>query len=157
MWNVDTDGYYSATNRKYLQVAWIGTKTKKEEYLEFQAALSIAKYLDRILIGPIFKCKRGNTSIDCPLYAYIGDVDRQPEHKFSVYNDLREHYFLLHPLVPESVRQSTTNIFYAKNDSSVTLEAIDKFDMFKHFQISCTHWNSIKKFINFNYIKSLQV
>ena len=136
MWNVDNGGYYSAKDRKYLQVAWIGQNTKKSQELEYKAALSLSKALNRILIAPMFECHIDvGLPNDCPLYQWMGNPEITQEDKFKVYHNLREHYFLLHPLVPKSVSQSTSDIFFAQSDSTLTSYAINNFNLFKHFQI----------------------
>ena len=89
----------------------------------------------------MFSCDGRRDRFECPLYKLIGDPDKIPEDKFQVYDNLREHYFLLHPLVPKSVSQSTSDIFFAQKDSSVTFDAINRFDLFKHFQINCQEKN----------------
>ena len=152
MWNADSNGYYSAKDQKYLQAAWIGVKNKKEQLAEFNAALSLASSLNRTLVAPMFSCRGKHRHFECPLYKLIGDPDRISEDKFKVYDGLREHYFLLHPLVPKSVSQSTSDVFFAQKDSSVTSDAINVLDLFKHFQISCQenkdcfkkHFNAIR-------------
>ena len=135
LWNVDTDRYYSSTDRKYLQVAWFGSKSREEVKSQFQAALSLSKALNRTLIAPMFQCKtKGGQTADCALYRWTGVVHNFP---VNLYDGLREHKFLLHPLVPKSVSQSTTNIFYVLDDMGARYHALQQVDMFKHFQISC--------------------
>ena len=127
-------------------MAWFGRKSREEDKSQFQAALSLSKALNRTLIAPMFQCTTNATrKVDCALYQWIGDVRKLPH---NLYDGLREHYFLLHPLVPKSVSQSTTNIFYVLNDTeATTADVLKNIDMFKHFQIYCQGNISCQQYI----------
>ncbi len=114
MWMVDQDGYYSSPDRKYLTYDnpfhWeSGEETIKQELTALKNALHVCVILNRTLILPSFNCSMcegnaicTNTPGRCTLNTYI---------RISAFNayfgDMyREHTFLNHPKVPQSIKDS---------------------------------------------------
>ena len=94
LWWNDEKQYYSSTTRKYLtfQIPVGISKQKQEEMLN--RALEICAIMNRTLILPRFYDGRKETAL-----AHIVDVN-----KFSAVYEYRESTYLLHPLVPSSIK-----------------------------------------------------
>ena len=102
-WMYDKDTYYTSTTNKYLAYE---NPTPKDEKTSAQVqiarltrALSLGYILERIVILPTFYIKNNAKS----LFSLIGikSFDAQFDGAY------REHSFLTHPLVPDSIKAST--------------------------------------------------
>ncbi len=111
MYDGDHDQYYTNINRKYLtyenalMTPWASNFSLHEKEA-LMNALSIGHMLNRIVILPSFHCS-DDVSL-CPLnsHIYISNFD----DIFS--GDYREHSFLRHPLVPETIKNNLSNMYY---------------------------------------------
>ncbi len=114
LWDVDVDRYYSDPTRKYIAygnpVDFGGKGTVKEEEAALKTALSLGYLLNRTVILPTFHChgcKYGackNKRQLCGFNTFfrISTFDKQFRNAY------REHVFLQHRKVPDSVKKSRT-------------------------------------------------
>ena len=110
LWQVDTDGYYSDSNRKYLSfdnpLDFGPELTLQYETNALKTALLIGHLLNRTVILPTFHCYGckyaacNNTKKHCALNTYYKMTDFE-EQLSGLY---REHVFLQHKKVPVSVK-----------------------------------------------------
>ena len=112
MWMNDGTGYYSDAQHKYLKYEnpIMSPASKKQGQLEIRAlvnAFAIGEILNRTVILPTFTCGK-NTSLGCPLNSLfsVQDFDR------AVGDGYREHVFLKHPKVPQTVKSSVSPMYY---------------------------------------------
>ena len=123
MWLVDDNGYYSSTTRKYLKYnnPYV-SGTGRGKALELEAlrnALSIGYLLNRTVILPAFHCHETRDRIctrndqECSLlnHYHVATFDQ------FFTNSYREHVFLSHDLVPETIRQSQSKTFFIETES----------------------------------------
>lgn len=104
-WMVDTDGYYSDPNRKYLVYANDAKLTYMAERDSLKTALLIGNLLNRTVILPTFSClgcvygacKVASKRCSFNTHFKIASFDRYYEGRY------REHVFLQHPLVPKTI------------------------------------------------------
>ena len=115
LWVVDTNGYYSDPNRKYLSydnpIDW-GESTRDIEVATLKRALQIGHVLNRTVILPAFTCR-----------GCLGGACKTPTNKCSLNTHLRisvfdgkfkglyrEHLFLSNPKVPKSIKTSVSPV-----------------------------------------------
>ena len=99
-WNYDADGYYSSTKARYITYTSNPSYNKEHQLHQLKMALLVGQILNRIVILPKFYCKLDK---ECALHIFLDIM--QFDHIFGdVY---REHSFLSHKLVPQSVKLST--------------------------------------------------
>ena len=141
MWMVDNNGYYSSNSSKYLVYNNLLRlqATDANQALEIEAlksALAIGKVLNRKVILPAFGCDNcpyeacKTSSGKCRLHTYI----RIKTLDKTFPDSYREHMFLKHPKVPESVKNSQSPVYLIespfasqhKNDPTLRLLNIDK-------------------------------
>lgn len=128
MWQVDSKGYYSDPTRKYLTydnpVDFGPNLTLRHETEALKTALDIGHLLNRTLILPAFHCygcKYGacrNKKKTCALNTF---------YKIAVFDkyfkdSYREHVFLSHPKVPESVKNRQSPRFFIASKASEDLK-----------------------------------
>ncbi len=124
MWYLDTDGYYSNTKAKYVafENSWF-FPNKSQETRALENAFFIGHVLNRIVILPKFFChickKKPCPEIPdgpplCAAHARyrVKDLNNVFGEKY------REHVFLKHPLVPNSVRKSLSPFIYFEVDKA---------------------------------------
>ena len=114
-WQYDGNQYYTNTKRKYLTYENIAKLNRFAQYDVLKIALNFTQALDRILILPKFylggKYERTLQSI-----TNLNEFD-------GTYHGLyREHSFLTHPLVPETVKKSVRKVTHSKDVE--TLQAL---------------------------------
>ena len=132
MWLVDDNEYYSSTTRKYLKYnnPYISVKRggKALELQALQNALSIGYLLNRTVILPSFHChdKRDGSMCarsdqECSLltHYHLATFD-----KFFG-DSYREHVFLSHDLVPDTIRQSQSKTLFIETEPQVLTPAVD--------------------------------
>ena len=122
------DRYYTSTNRKYMTITYnvIG-----DEISGMTDALAISSILNRTLILPAFKCPEKKSGELCPLNSVL---------RIKNFDDVfgyREHSFLSHPLVPESVRSSSIVTSFPAAQSDVEIS-----QHLRHITQSVLHINS---------------
>ena len=108
LWLHEKDGYYSSPERRYLTyenpiVDGGLIEILQMEKMALKTALTLCVLLNRTLILPEFhvddpEFRRGSLSF---LYSMVGF-----DHSFK--DTYREHVFLKHPLVPESIKKSNS-------------------------------------------------
>ena len=126
LWAVDHNGYYSNENAKYVTFennVYLGeNNTQQIEEQALRNAFIIGHILNRIVILPKFfcyKCKDGcqrNTqSPTCAAHFHfeINSLDHYLENRY------REHMFLQNRLVPNSVKNSSSELVYLTPTSKV--------------------------------------
>ena len=108
LWFVDTHGYYSDPNTKYITYRNpydFGTRTTVMEIEALKGALSIGHLLNRIVILPAFHChgfiKHWGKAV-CSLNTHI-NISAFDAMFSKLY---REHTFLQHPYVPAAILSS---------------------------------------------------
>ena len=140
LWVVDTNGYYSDPDRKYLLYGnptdW-GDSTRDIEVTTLKRALQIGHVLNRTLILPAFTC-RGCAAGACKTptkkcslntHLRVSGFDR----KFS--GLYREHTFLSHSKVPISVKKSvSTTIVISKVNAVPNDKTQSEGDVIKTFK-----------------------
>ena len=118
-WMVDTDGYYSDPMRKYLTYVNCGRSTETES---LKAAMLIGHLLNRTVILPTFSCEECKyaackvKSQKCSFNTHYKIASFDAVYK----NQYREHAFLDHPLVPQSIRNGMSDTFIILTDSNKT-------------------------------------
>ncbi len=130
MWMVDTDGYYTNPDAKYLTYnnpVYFHNRTGEKELEALHSALRIGHVLNRIVILPKFhcpKCKNVNICKNkfCPLNSLI---------KIAVFDSYfggkyRENVFLHHPMVPHAVTNSQSPLILIT--TSIDNLDVDMFD-----------------------------
>ena len=102
MWVVDTDGYYTSTENKYLTYSYETGVSKEEQKDALNLAFQIGKLLNRVVILPKFYCPNRKPSKRCHLLHIFGPgyMNSKPESTY------RESVFLQHQKVPQSVKTS---------------------------------------------------
>ena len=137
-WMNDEGQYYSSTSRKYMTYS-NGPKPYHvdNEMTILKSALAMAYVLNRTLILPKFYCE---DQTECPLNSFL--KIRFFDKSFGgVY---REHSFLTHKLVPESVKSSvftvsqTINSFNQKTRSNSFLQVNESVLRFEHLAFNVT-------------------
>ncbi len=125
MWTVDRDGYYSDPTAKYITYENPRLEHSKagrnpEELRAAETALLIGYLLNRIVILPRFHCSWFVCSEDveatwCPphMLLNIAHLDKMFRNRF------RESVFLQHPLVPESIKSSCSDLIFINTSVSV--------------------------------------
>ena len=115
LWTVDTNGYYSDPNRKYLSydnpIDW-GESSRDIEVSTLKRALQIGHVLNRTVVLPAFTCR-----------GCVGGACKTATNKCSLNTHLRisafdgkfsglyrEHLFLSNPKVPKSVKTSVSPV-----------------------------------------------
>ena len=116
MWMLDDGDYYSSTIRRYIvyENPLVGAGSPPSLSLQLGAlrsALAIGQTLNRTVILPSFHCDKHKT---CALNSFLR-VSSFDEIFRSKY---REHVFLRHPMVPKSVKQSTSKTFLILSDAA---------------------------------------
>ncbi len=118
MWAPDPEGYYSSPHALYLTydnpLDFGPRHTGERERSALRTALRIAYVLNRTLILPTFHCYEcplgacRNAAGRCSLFALVHLSN------FDLYfkDAYREHVFLLHSKVPETVKNSQTGKIY---------------------------------------------
>lgn len=106
MWMYDKDNYYSNPYRRYLlynnpYVFESSEKTFVEEIWALRNALAIGQILGRTVILPSFHCE----STRCNILHHLS-----LRHLHREFPNFREHIFLQHPSVPESVKHSVSDM-----------------------------------------------
>jgi len=115
LWAVDTDGYFSYPSRKYLTYKNAIHTSQSDLFLEdeieaLQTALLVGHLLNRTVILPSFSCKQCTNaackvaSRECSFNTHY-KIDTFDSFYRSAY---REHAFLNHPLVPDSLKTDST-------------------------------------------------
>ena len=97
-WMYDGNKYYSSPSRRYLTYENVGKK-KGEQLVALKTAFAIGRVLNRTVILPKFQLGGGKL---VPLHLLI----KIPKLNSVFSGKYREHMFLSHPLVPESVKAS---------------------------------------------------
>lgn len=127
LWEVDSGGYYSDPNRKYLAYdnpLDLGPKgTLRLETDALKSALAIGALLNRTVILPTFHCHGckyaacNNTRGRCALNTFykIADFDRYFAGQY------REHVFLDHRKVPDTIKRGLSDTVLVKSDRSSVL------------------------------------
>lgn len=110
-WILDTDGYYSNLEAKYLTYDSPLKEYSKQQVDILWRAFKLAKALNRILILPEFDCGH----IKCSLEHVVDMKKFCVDHPGGTY---REHYFLKHPYVPSKVKESKTLPIVVKSKST---------------------------------------
>ena len=136
LWMLDTDGYYSNKNAKYLIYENPVAPLLNTEYQVLGNAFKISKLLNRTLILPKFHCKKKrkcpasifhvigkDNNCHCSIYHLLQDEFRAYDNQ-SLITDFerkhsegfRERLFLKHHLVPPSVKQSKSVFMLINTD-----------------------------------------
>ncbi len=123
MWHVNNDGYYNDPTRKYIVYSnprdW-ENNTSDIEVATLKIALQIGFVLNRTVILPSFTCRGCSTgacrtpSKRCSMNVHL---------RISVFDQTfsglyREHLFLSHPSVPNSVKTSVSPVVHLNGISS---------------------------------------
>ena len=136
LWKVDTNGYYSNQNAKYMiyeNPIDLGNTTRGAEREALKAALIISHLLGRILILPTFHCYNCKSE-SCKLPP--GSLSFSPHCSLNTHFRIttfdasfayREHVFLLHPFVPKKVLQSQSGTILL--NTATVMENIDPKDL----------------------------
>ena len=115
-WNVDTNGYYSDINAKYVTYH---DKSGGHFFEDGKRALSnglaIAQILNRILILPKFQLSKDQ---NCPLNCFARITN------FDEHFNYRESEFLNHPLVPTGIREAKS-VFNASANITAKWQHVD--------------------------------
>ena len=117
LWEVDTDGYYSSPERKYISYDNPSDTQKKEHPREqendaLRIVFTIAYLLNRTVIVPKFH-SGGETLSMLQLYD-IEDLDT------GLKNCYRESTFLGSDLVPEQIKSSVSETFFIRSGSQIS-------------------------------------
>ena len=130
-WMVDAGQYYSSTDMKYLVFDNPIVTSTVQELAALKSAMAIGSVLNRTVILPKFHCSKEW----CPLNSIIR-IDKFDEAFGGVY---REHSFLTHPLVPQTVKSSMTGpVIIATNFAVKNMaddfqsESVEKFEPFDY-------------------------
>jgi hypothetical protein len=125
MWMVDRDEYYSSVTENYLTfdlpyALSENNKTRALERATLATALAIGQALNRTVILPKFHCFKGTAVKLCPLndIMMLTSFDAQFAGKY------REHTFLTHPKVPQSVKDSLSPYYRIKTESAPQFSAV---------------------------------
>ncbi len=118
MWQIDHDEYYSSTTRKYITfdlplMRHNSSLTRQLDRIVLANALAIGQVLNRIVILPKFHCALGKIVKLCPL----NDIIMLTNFDASFKDKYREHMFLQHHKVPDTVKKSLS-MFYRIESSS---------------------------------------
>ena len=134
LWSLDTHGYYSDPNRKYLlydnPTDW-GDKSRDIEVATLKRALQMGHVLNRTVILPGFTCRGCNADAcktptnQCSLNTHL---------RVSVFHEkfsglYREHKFLLHPKVPKTVKESVSPPIQIIQDTDAVNTTAKKQDL----------------------------
>ena len=116
MWMLDDDHYYSSTSRRYIvyENPLLGGGSPPSLSVQLGAlrnALAIGQTLNRTVILPSFHCDKNKT---CALNSFL----RVSSFDEVFHGEYREHVFLRHPMVPKSVKQSTSKTFLILSDAA---------------------------------------
>lgn len=116
-WIYDKDGYYSSLSTKYLYFENPhhfdkSEDLKREEVDALKSAFAIGEILNRTIILPRFHCGK-KLDEPCSIISYL--LLRQLQ---TVYPNYRENSFLIHPIVPDSVKSAKTNVHYISSDQN---------------------------------------
>ena len=124
MWMVDRNGYYSNTQRKYLTfdnpIDFGPEFTLEHELLALRTALRIGNILNRTVILPAFHCHGcynnacRNSARRCSLSSFI----RMTSFDANMHGKYREHMFLHHPKVPQSIKDDKSNVIFINSTFS---------------------------------------
>ena len=119
IWHVDRGMYYSDPRRKYVTYQHPEMTRKDDEIAALRGALSVAVLMKRTLILPKFRCPRTRTfqTLERPpneVFCTLAEVLDISQFHTCYREWYREHTFLNHDKVPQSVRQSQFNIPYTK-------------------------------------------
>ena len=120
LWNYDGNQYFSSPSRKYITFDNLynidsSKRTNEEEKQSLQSALAIAMILNRTLILPAFHC--GRTL--CSMLSYY----RLKQFCAEFSGAFREHSFLKHYKVPNSVKTSRSKVYFIATDHARQLVA----------------------------------
>ncbi|KAK2189468.1 hypothetical protein NP493_106g06016 [Ridgeia piscesae] len=113
MWLIDKNGYYSKRTRKYLTygnplVFKTRSHTLSQERQALRNAMAIGQILDRVVILPSFHCGENETEkMHCALNSFY----RVAAFDATFGDRYREHVFLLNPKVPETVKNSLSDVY----------------------------------------------
>ena len=110
-WMNDEKQYYTSTTRKYITYdnSPEANQTKPQQLETLKMAIIISKILNRTLILPKFYCESNQEcALNSLLKVELFDRAFGPQY--------REHSFMTHPLVPQSVKKS---IYHAATDNKV--------------------------------------
>ena len=124
MWYNDKGGYYTDNSRKYLSFTNVALDVGQVDQLEMDAlksALALGLILNRTVILPSFSCKNcdSNKFTACtPKGSRCSLLSRYKVEAFdkALSGLYREHVFLLHPLMPEKVLQSTSPVIMIQTE-----------------------------------------
>lgn len=134
MWFYDENGYYSSEDRKYITyinpVDFGNTNNDKTELEALKFGLYLAKLLNRTLILPAFHCSEfggyteasENPDKHCSLMT-LWNMATFDKHFGEIY---REHTFLSHGLVPESIKCALSDA-YIVNTTALAEEKIASY------------------------------
>ena len=145
-WMYDEDEYYSSTSRKYMTYS-NGPQPYRvdREMVALKSGLAMAHVLNRTLVLPKFYCKKQKES---PLNSFL--KIRFFDKSFAgVY---REHSFLTHKLVPESVKRSvfTVNQTISTFDEKSILDKFQKVQQsvlkFQYLDFNATFQNAMEQY-----------
>ena len=102
MWMYDGKKYFSDPSRKYLTYSNTHTANKEGDTLSLKNALTIGYILNRTVILPKFHCDKKSVHPNCSLLSVfkVSELDKYFSNKY------REHMFLHHPKVPQSIQFS---------------------------------------------------
>ena len=128
IWSLDTDAYYSNTETKYLQYENPFPNMKGFEERALETAFKIGQMLDRKVILPTFTCPPGKFQCQykqpgqcfCSLAEILNLDAFESKHRYQY----REHLFLQHPKVPESVNTSLSEVMLIENKDIVNIKPL---------------------------------
>ena len=126
LWMHETHGYYSSETRKYLTYGNVvkhddSNVTSAMEKKALMNALAIGYILNRTVILPAFKCKE-----------FLGKCPLNSFYKISTFDEVfgdmyREHVFLGHPKVPDSVKEGLSDVYLIVGNNKTTPEIKHNF------------------------------
>ncbi len=140
LWFVDSNGYYSSSESKFLSYnnnqGYGPDKTNFQEKRALENALFLGHILNRIVILPKFHCYKGSN------YLYPQNLEGNLHYAAHVHFDIkkldnvfngkyREHVFLDNPKVPKSIKNSLSPIIawkFGKPSSETSLAKTFPFE-----------------------------
>ena len=131
LWTIDTMGYYSNRDARYIVYNNPIVTSPEQELLALKNAVRLAELLNRTLVLPRFHCP-GKNNYQCNwkpegqcfcTIAEILDLDTFD----SCFRDMyREHTFLSNPQVPASIHESSTKAIIILNNDVLENPALHK-------------------------------
>ena len=131
LWEVDKNGYYSSTDRRYIRfdnpidsqsssLGAGGFNTQARELQSLTFALILGHILNRTVILPAFHCKGATGYSPQPknqmCHFGVHFCVRQFERELSAVDPYREHVFLQHNMVPEATKKSASPTYLINSD-----------------------------------------